>query len=50
MELTSLPSRTQAPTSSDCVVDANADVVVQCDAEEVNALRIFDAVIEEYDC
>jgi len=49
MELTSLPSRTQAPTSSDCV-DANADVVVQCNAEEINALRILDAVIDEYDC
>jgi len=49
MELASLPSRTQAPTSSERV-DANADLVVPCDDEVINALRIFDAVIDSYDC
>jgi len=46
MELTSLPSRTQAPASSDCA-DANAEV--ECDAE-ANACQILDAVLDEFDC
>jgi len=49
MELTSLPSRTQAPISSERV-DANADSVVPCDDEVTNALQILDATIDSYDC
>jgi len=49
MELTSLPSRTQAPISS-VDANANADSVVPCDDEVTHALQILDATIDTYDC